>query len=131
MYKQSILTAAYQQSYRKLVFTAEAEKAIKWIGCLDKGIKEIEANGSIQFDRKNRVLRFVSRFSGKRRIVTKDGCSKECDDQGKPSYHAGMFEILDRYYSMIEEPSEKPYYQRQINSNGKRDTSLPTTAIRI
>lgn len=77
-------TKAYKQMFGESDAILRAES---------KARREIHLNNSIRFD--NDVLTFVSRYSGKRRFVTKDGCDSSCDCKGsKNSYHYQLYKLL-------------------------------------
>lgn len=133
IYKQSILSAAITQSFGYLVSLSDEQTGARWTAALFKAKDEILENGTIRFDRHNRVLRFVSRYSGKRRIVTQNGCSDVCDCKARISYHFAIWQILDRYFQLLgEDAAGSPYLQGRVNSDGKRDATLPKVGgIRI
>ena len=88
-------TKAYQHLYSQAMLMDERNGA-RLISATDKAFTELRENKSIEF--KNGVLTFVSRESGKKRIVTKFGCSSECECKGNMSYHLALFSLCEMIF---------------------------------
>jgi hypothetical protein len=101
-FEQTTMKKAQQQATAAAVMMSADDKtgAKRW-NAIEKAIKEIAANKTIQFDGK--VLTFVSSRSGKRRFVTEHGCSELCDCKGGISYHRALFDIFSRYFELQKE----------------------------
>ena len=95
-YDRAAMKKAQSQAIAAAVMTSRDEKTgARAFKALEKAITEIEANDTIDFDGK--VLTFVSRHSGNRRFVTRDGCTTLCDCGGNISYHSGLYSIFALY----------------------------------
>lgn len=111
---RSILKTAFRQVYAEQVALADGEKdGARWSKALLKAFIEIEENDSIRFE--NKVLVFRSRTSGEKRIVTAFGCHKTfCPCGNAPSYHAGIYKILTRYFQLMP----KSHLQTRTDRHG-------------
>jgi len=80
----------------KVALAFDEEIGGKWHTAILKAAQEIKENPTVNFD--GEILRFVSRDSGKARMVTKSGCVKNaCDCTDSISYHKALFAILTKY----------------------------------
>jgi hypothetical protein len=128
-FRKSILTQAINQTIGSLLLEGEEIGARK-CSAVAKAITEVQENDTMRFDKQNKVLRFTSRHSKKRRIVTAYGCAMECQCQARYSYHQAAYAIVSRYFELDKEASEPSYLQQQVNSDGKRK-DLQVGRIRI
>lgn len=101
-YDANAMKKAQQQATAAAVAMSRDEKdgARNW-NAIEKAIKEIAVNKTIQFDGK--VLTFVSGRSGKRRFVTESGCTELCDCKNGISYHRALFDVFSRYFQILNE----------------------------
>ncbi len=79
-----------------LALTFGEEAFTRTVNAVNKAADEFQNNETIDFE--NGILWFVSRYSNKTRIVTKDGCSDECDCRGEVSYHSELWKICAAAY---------------------------------
>lgn len=113
-FKKHLLQTAVNQTIGSLLLTDEDTGARK-LAAVAKAIIELEENDTFRFDRVNKVLRFTSRHSGKRRIVTAYGCATVCECQGKYSYHRAAYDIVSRYFELDDNPTEQPLIRQRFN----------------
>lgn len=88
------LIEANAQLIASKVLLCDETDGARWIKATEKAFTEILENDTIEFD--GEILTFVSRQSGKTRIVTKHGCHESCDCGGQISYHISIWELLSR-----------------------------------
>lgn len=96
-----ILQTAFRQTYASEILFADDERASAKIhNSFLKAITEIERNKTIEFEQG--VLTFVSRFSRKGYIITRDGCSTNCEAFEKRTfcYHRAVYSILFNYSTL-------------------------------
>lgn len=55
---------------------------------------------------------FVSPFSNRKRIVSKNGCHASCDCKGLLSYHVAVFAIYERYTELTTEKNVRAFKPR-------------------
>ncbi|HEY0658054.1 MAG TPA: hypothetical protein VGD05_06255 [Pyrinomonadaceae bacterium] len=110
---KQLQTATAQVTAAKLL---EGETTgARWIAAIEKGVKEIKENPTVDFS--GDVLRFVSRESGKQRLVTKFGCHQSCECGNQISYHQAIFAVLTRYLQIESEAMKAKLQSSRVQSN--------------
>jgi len=123
-FNNDLMKKAKSQTMANLVCLSGEGEGSKWFSAIVKAATELRENNSLSFDRENETLTFVSRFSGKTRIVTKFGCHRvSCECGNGISYHRSLFEIIKRYYEL--EDAAKPRFAEQnsapyLKASGER-----------
>ena len=94
-YDRAKLIEAKTQLIGYFVSFQSEDLGSRWFAAIEKAHDEILENSSILFDGSRLI--FTSRKSRKQRIVTRFGCSKECQCGGLVSYHFALWHLLNKY----------------------------------
>lgn len=112
----SILMTAQSQTIANMVALECECKGSRYWKAIERAMTELKENRSITFDRKSQVLGFVSRNSGKTRIVTEDGCLRDaCECRDEISYHKALYQIISRYYE-LEDKADRVVYRDGVTT---------------
>lgn len=112
---KQILNRAFAQTVAAAVSFEDEQTGSRAYKALTKAMAVIETNPTLEMEKG--VLTFISKDSGKKRIVTKDGCYETCECQNQYSYHQAAFQIISRYTELLPKP--------QIEKSWIHDATTP------